>query len=340
MRRSWLRTLGGAALVAAVALMFVPVVQAQRMMRPGGQVMSGIQTGYNYAAPYMGWNQGFGYGNYPGGYANYNYGNLGNYPGNLGYNYSQMPNYYGNYQTPNYSYQTPSYSGQPMYGSSYPAQGYYNPSMASGTFYPPNMNTMTGVVGQPQGFQQPQTPPDNALITVRLRPDAKLMVDDMPTNETGPVRQFVIPGSLERGKTYHYNLKAEWNENGQPVKRERKVDFQAGGQVVVDFNQNQNPMTQPRTTTTESLYGPTPTTALITVRLPADAKLMVDDLPTPQTGAVRQFVTPGALESGKTYHYTLKAEWMDNGQPVKRERKVDFQAGGQVNVDFMSGSEQ
>jgi uncharacterized protein (TIGR03000 family) len=173
------------------------------------------------------------------------------------------------------------------------------------------------------------------------------MVDDMPTNESGPTRQFVTPGTLEKGKTYHYNLKAEWTDNGQPVSRQQKVDFQAGTQVVVDFNQNRYQTMQPPTTTA-SMYAPMPgtmsgatqQTALITVRLPADAKLTVDDLPTNETGAVRQFVTPGALEAGKTYHYTLKAEWVDNGQPVKRERKVDFQAGGQVNVDFNSGSEQ
>jgi len=332
MRRSWLRTLGGALLVAAVALICVPVAQAQRMMRPGG-VVGGNQTGVYLGTPYTGWNQGMGVGIYPGGYANYNYGNLGYNPGNPAYGNYQAPNYSGNYQTPNYS-------GQPMYGNSNPPQGFYNPSMRSGTYYPPNMNTMTGVVGQPQGYQQPQPPADNALITVRLPADAKLMVDDMPTNETGPVRQYVIPGTLEKGKTYHYNLKAEWTENGQPVTRDRKVDFQAGGQVVVDFIQNRDQTTQPRTTTTESLYGPTPTTALITVRVPADAKLMVDDTPTNETGPVRRFVTPGALEPGKTYHYNLKAEWMENGQPVTRQRKVDFQAGGQVNVDFMSGSEQ
>jgi uncharacterized protein (TIGR03000 family) len=330
MRRSWIRNLGGVALVAAFAFTFVPGAQAQRIMGRGG-VFGGYQTGGFYGSPYSGLNQGFGFGNYPGGFANYTYGNLGYYPGNPAYGNYQAPSYYGNYQMPNRY-------GQPMYGSASQAQGYYNPSMSSGTYYPPNMNTLTGVVGQPPAYQQ-TTSPDTALITIRLPADAKLMVDDAQTNETGPVRQFVTPGALEKGKTYHYNLKAEWNENGQPVTRERKVDFQAGSQLVVDFMQPTD-QTGTRTTTTESLYGPTPTTALITVRLPADARLIVDDLPTTQTGPVRQFVTPGALESGKTYHYTLKAEWVDNGQPVKRERKVDFQAGGQVNVDFMSGSEQ
>src|SRR5262245_4174738 len=76
MRRSWLRTLAGAALVAAVVLMCVPVAQAQRMVRPGG-VVGGYQTGGVYGSPYFGGYQGFGFGNYPGGYANYTYGNLG-----------------------------------------------------------------------------------------------------------------------------------------------------------------------------------------------------------------------------------------------------------------------
>jgi uncharacterized protein (TIGR03000 family) len=119
------------------------------------------------------------------------------------------------------------------------------------------------------------------------------------------------------------------------------VDFQAGGQAMVDFIQAAGQPGQPGTpVTTESLFRPTPETALITVRLPADATLLVDDMPTTPTGRVRQFVTPGRLEPGKQYSYNLKAQWTENGQPVTRERKIDFQAGGQVNVDLMTGTQQ
>jgi len=305
MRRNWLTQLGYAAVVAAIALTFVPSVQAQRVMRSGGPMFGGYQPGYaGYGYPYSGWSQGFGFSNYPGPYSNYSY---------PGYN-SGIPGSY-NYSRP----------------------GYYSlPSTVAAAGYQPNQYPMTGAVTQAQALFAPSA--GTALITVRLPADAKLMVDDMPTNETGPVRQFVTPGQLEPGKPYHYNLKAEWTENGQPVTRERKVDFRAGSQAMVDFTQATPQTGAP--VTTESLYQPTAETAVITVRLPADATLLVDDMPTPQTGPVRKFVTPGRLESGKPYHYNLKAQWMENGQPVTRERKVDFQAGGQVNVDFTSGTEQ
>jgi len=317
MVRSWLTQLAYTAVVAAVALTFVPAAQAQRMLRPDGRMNGTFQPGYMYGTPYSGWNQGYGFGNYPGAYG-----------------YSGTPGYYGGIQGPNYStpgYYYPSSTVMGNQPNQYPMMGANQYPMTGTNQYP-----MTGVVTQAQGMYPQQA--GTALITVRLPADAKLSVDDMPTNETGPVRQFVTPGQLEPGKPYHYNLKAEWTENGQPVTRERKVDFQAGGQAMVDFTQATG---QPGTpVTTESLYPPTAGTALITVRLPAGATLMVDDMPTTPTGPVRQFVTPGRLESGKQYHYNLKAQWTENGQPVTRERKVDFQAGGQVNVDFTSGTEQ
>jgi uncharacterized protein (TIGR03000 family) len=303
MRRNWLTQLGCLAGVAAVALTFVPAAHAQRMMRSDGRMYGGYQSGY--VNPYSGWNQGFGYGSYPGAYSNYSY--------------------------PGYS------SGIP--GSYYSMPGYYNaPSTTAAAGNLPNQYQypMAGAINQAQWMSPPTA--GTALITVRLPADATLLVDDLPTTQTGPMRQFVTPGALEPGKPYHYNLKAQWTENGQPVTRERKVDFQAGGQAMVDFTRPTGQMGAP--VTTESLYPPTAETALITVRLPANATLFVDDLPTTPTGPMRQFVTPGRLEPGKPYHYNLKAQWTENGQPVTRERKVDFQAGGQVNVDFTSGTEQ
>jgi uncharacterized protein (TIGR03000 family) len=78
-------------------------------------------------------------------------------------------------------------------------------------------------------------------------------------------------------------------------------------------------------------------TARFTINVPATAKLWVDDLPTSQTGAVREFVTPPALEPGKTYRYTIRAQWEENGQPVTRERTVEFQAGSSTIVNFVTG---
>ena len=98
---------------------------------------------------------------------------------------------------------------------------------------------MTGVpaTGQTQSMYTPAA--GTAQITVRVPPDATLWVDSMQSTQTGPVRTFVTPATLQPGQSYSYTLKAQWTENGQPVVRERRVDFQAGNQVIVDLTQGQ-----------------------------------------------------------------------------------------------------
>jgi uncharacterized protein (TIGR03000 family) len=70
----------------------------------------------------------------------------------------------------------------------------------------------------------------------------------------------------------------------------------------------------------------TPAPATIVVSLPADAKLFVDDAATTSTGSSRVFVSP-SLNPGREYHYTIKAEVIRNGKPVKVEQVVAVRAG-------------
>src|SRR5437764_70564 len=58
--------------------------------------------------------------------------------------------------------------------------------------------------------------------------------------------------------------------------------------------------------------------------------------PTRQTGTVRQFVSP-PLEAGKSYEYTIRAQWQQDGQAKDDTRTVTVQAGGQSVADFTSG---
>jgi uncharacterized protein (TIGR03000 family) len=73
--------------------------------------------------------------------------------------------------------------------------------------------------------------------------------------------------------------------------------------------------------------------ALITVRLPAQAVLTIDGNATKQTGSERVFVTP-LLVPNKTYAYTLKATWSDNGQAQSATEKVRFRAGQHLRVEL------
>jgi uncharacterized protein (TIGR03000 family) len=74
----------------------------------------------------------------------------------------------------------------------------------------------------------------------------------------------------------------------------------------------------------EEVMGPAPAT--IVVELPADAKLLIGDNATTSTGSSRVFQSP-ALEPGREYHYTVKAEVIRDGKPVKVEQVIAVKAG-------------
>jgi uncharacterized protein (TIGR03000 family) len=70
---------------------------------------------------------------------------------------------------------------------------------------------------------------------------------------------------------------------------------------------------------------------ILHVLLPADATLTIDGEKTVSTSADRHFETP-ALEAGKVYMCTLKAEFVRSGATVRLERKVRMRAGMQTDV--------
>jgi uncharacterized protein (TIGR03000 family) len=71
----------------------------------------------------------------------------------------------------------------------------------------------------------------------------------------------------------------------------------------------------------------------VQVRVPADAKVWVDDQATRQTGTDREFQTP-PLRPGSTYMYSLKAQWTKDGQTVERTQQVRVKANSTAKVDF------
>ena len=80
--------------------------------------------------------------------------------------------------------------------------------------------------------------------------------------------------------------------------------------------------------------------ATVHVRLPADAKLTIDGEPTKSTSADRTFVTP-PLESGEDFHYTLRAEFVREGETLTIERRIAVRAGQEtrVSLDLPGASE-
>jgi uncharacterized protein (TIGR03000 family) len=74
--------------------------------------------------------------------------------------------------------------------------------------------------------------------------------------------------------------------------------------------------------------------ASLIVDLPADATLTIEGQATTSTSARRVFVTP-ALPPG-SFHYTLKAEVLRNGQKLTATEVVPVRAGATVQVSLPS----
>ncbi len=75
--------------------------------------------------------------------------------------------------------------------------------------------------------------------------------------------------------------------------------------------------------------------ARITVRLPADARLYVDNVVCPLTSGTRSFNTP-ALEPGRDFYYTLRAEVVRDGRTRRETQRVIVSSGREVSVAFRS----
>jgi uncharacterized protein (TIGR03000 family) len=75
--------------------------------------------------------------------------------------------------------------------------------------------------------------------------------------------------------------------------------------------------------------------AQIRVRLPENARLFVDSVPTNSTSSVRNLATP-PLEGGKDFTYTLTASIMRDQKEMKLEKQVTVRAGEttEVSIEF------
>jgi uncharacterized protein (TIGR03000 family) len=153
------------------------------------------------------------------------YGGYGGFYGGIGiyapyYGYSSYP-YYAPYYSPSLSV-VPSYYEPP-------ATAYIPPPSS----YAPPSSLEARPLVRSAGID-PQTLGNAALVEVNVPPNAEVWFDDLKTKQTGDTRTFKSP-DLEPGKTYLYDVKAKWIENGDEVTRSRTVRVQAGKVVPVDF---------------------------------------------------------------------------------------------------------
>jgi uncharacterized protein (TIGR03000 family) len=90
----------------------------------------------------------------------------------------------------------------------------------------------------PQPTAPIYTPPSGQGEIQLTVPDtfAEVYFDGYKTSSIGSTRYYVTP-QLEPGREYDYDMTVRWNQNGQPVSRDRKVAVRAGQKTVIDLSQ-------------------------------------------------------------------------------------------------------
>jgi uncharacterized protein (TIGR03000 family) len=185
---------------------------------------------------------GYGGASYAPGYGmSYGYGGLG--ASTSPYSYVG----YGTTYTPYRFAYSPGYRGigYAGYGVTVPSS-YAMPANTSVAWYPPLFTRSSGTAGVGTGGTSGAARPASygggggadtrAIVQVEVPANATLWFDGEKTQQTGGLRTFHTP-PLERGHSYHYDVKARWEQNGKTVERTRRVDVYAGGRVTVDFNE-------------------------------------------------------------------------------------------------------
>jgi uncharacterized protein (TIGR03000 family) len=198
----------------------------------GGFGYGGYGMGYPglYGGGYRMPGLGYGMGTYSPGYGmTYGYGGATTSP----YSYVGYGTTYGPYR---FAY-SPGYAGVNYagYGTSVPSSWAMAPNSYV-AFYPPSFPRSAPAAAPAMPASYNSDADTRAVVQVEVPADATLWFDGVQTKQTGALRTFSTP-NLESGRSYHYDVKARWEQNGKPVERTRRVDVYAGARVTVDFNQ-------------------------------------------------------------------------------------------------------
>lgn len=163
-----------------------------------------------------------------------------------------------------------------------------------------------------------------ATVVVQAPENARIYVENQRVRLKSD-GSFTTP-RLEKGSSYVYQIRADAVRDGRTVSDVKNVRVWAGRTSRISFPDLHAAVPE----VAERAPG---ATARITVQLPKDAKLYVNDEWCPLQSASRSFDTP-PLDPGREYRYTLKAEVMRDGRARVEKKTVAFRAGQPVTVDF------
>jgi len=119
-----------------------------------------------------------------------------------------------------------------MYTRELSSPSYYDGGMA-GSYYGMLSGAESGYGGQSYGASD-SAGTNQALINLRVPPNAEVWFDDQQTTQTGSMRSFISP-PLDPGQNYVYTIRTRWMQDGRAVERTRKLNVHAGDRLFASF---------------------------------------------------------------------------------------------------------
>jgi uncharacterized protein (TIGR03000 family) len=163
---------------------------------------------------------------------------------------------------------------------------------------------------------------NTAQVVIKAATEVRISVNGQRTERDAAEMTFLTP-ALQQGKSYSYEVNAEFVRDGKLTTETKRVTVKAGHQTMVDFSDlNLGAIAQ-------AAMKP----ATVTVNLPEDGKLFVDGAPYPISANQRTFNTP-ALRQGKDYYYELKAQVVRDGKTQTETQTITVEPGKHVQVNF------
>jgi uncharacterized protein (TIGR03000 family) len=163
-------------------------------------------------------------------------------------------------------------------------------------------------------------PPKPGVVMLRVPAGATLYVNGKRMN----VATAYLTPDLKPGRTFYYAFRVTVVRGDRVVTRVKRVAVRAGEVVRLDYEEM---------TVADARQRSAAAPAHFTVRLPAEARLVVHGVRCPLTSDTRSFDTP-ELAPGEVYFYDLEAEVTRDGRVVTESKRVAFRAGEQVTVRF------
>ena len=170
-------------------------------------------------------------------------------------------------------------------------------------------------------------PADAAMLIVELPAHGSIFVNGVKTSATGSVRRFVSRGLVE-GKDYEFVVRMMVKRDGVISEETKVVSLSAGNRAAVSFNP---------TDATAELQIPgidAVRKTILTLHVPADAKVWLAGNETASTGETRQFETMSLREGQAWKGYEIRVAAIVNGREETVSKVIDLMAGGVVELSL------